>query len=114
MDSENDKSYIEIVNHKAMEKSNQLIFGGWNKEHQIAFVHEYRKLEHLSYALADGEDSPFDLILDVIESHFPAYKWSQIHDENDDINENYQQLLGLSRSEDISDEEFLESIMEKN
>ena len=103
----------DIEDHKTMEKNNQAAFLAWDKEQRLAFVHEYRKLELISYAMSDDEDTLFDRILDVVESYFPAYEWDQIHGIDNDLDDTYSDLLDMSRDERVSDEKFYERIMRK-
>ena len=104
---------MTLAMYKEMECENQNTFKELNKELKLNLVHEYRKLELMSYAMADGEDSPFDYILNIIQSYFPAFAWNQIHDDEDDVNDTYYELIEDSRNERISDEEFLKRLMEK-
>ena len=105
---------MAIQSHKWMEESNQKAFGSWSEAQRIEFIQEYRKLEKLSCIIADAKYSPFDMILDAVESYFPAYEWNQIHDEDNEINGAYLKLIEMSRDENVTDKEFHDRVMRRN
>ena len=116
---EDDKCECEMTGHcpletteKELSEMRKAMSDIFNDMHSVGvkkqIIKEYRALYRINDAMGT---QPFESILAVIEDCLPAFDFEHIHDDNNDMNDRYYELIGKAIDWSVSDEDFYREVM---